>query len=89
MFAAALHDNNRAVLVGQKTAGKGTVAATRELSYGGAIRYTAASYSTPSGNAIDKNGVKPDIELSDISTLDENSDSLTSAIESALSILGN
>ena len=89
VFASALHDNNRAVLVGQKTAGKGAVAATRELSYGGAIRYTAAYYSTPSGNEINKNGIKPDIELSDISNLDENSDSLTSAIESAISISGN
>ena len=89
VFAAALHDNSRAALVGTKTAGKGSVAATRELSYGGAIRYTAAYYYTPSGNEIDKNGVKPDIELSDISNLDENSESLTSAIESAISISRN
>ena len=89
VFAAALQDNSRAVLVGAKTAGKGSVAATRELSFGGAIRYTAAYYYTPSGNEINKNGIKPDIELSDINDLDENSDSLTSAIDSAVSILGN
>ena len=89
VFSAALHDNSRAVLIGQKTAGRGTVAATRELSFGGAIRYTAARYTTPSGNPIDKNGIKPDIELSDINGLNMDSESLISAIESAISILGN
>lgn len=86
VFSAALHDNSRAVLIGQKTAGRGTVAAMRELSFGGAVRYTAARYTTPSGNPIDKNGIKPDIEISDINSLDMESDSLISAIESAISI---
>ena len=57
VFAAALQGNSRAILVGRKTAGKGSVAATRELSFGGAIRYTAAYYYTPAGNEINKNGI--------------------------------
>lgn len=86
VFASALHDNSRAVLVGQKTAGKGNVAATRELSFGGAVRYTAAYFFTPKGNEIDKNGVKPDIELTDINDLNYDSDTLTTAIGSAIAI---
>lgn len=61
VFACAMRDNQRAVCVGKTTAGRGTVQATRECSFGGAIRYTAAKYVTPSGNEIDGAGIKPDV----------------------------
>lgn len=86
VFVASLHDNNRAAVVGHKTAGKGTVAAMRELTFGGAVRYTAARYITPSGNYIQDNGISPDIEVSDVSGLSYDDSTLSSAIDSAVGI---
>ena len=61
VLASALQDNQRATLVGQTTMGKGSVQVVRELSFGGALRYTAAYYLSPQGRAIDGLGVAPDI----------------------------
>ena len=61
VVAASLQDSNRAVIVGQSTMGKGTVQITRELSFGGAISYTAAEYITPKGRSLNDSGVSPDI----------------------------
>ena len=61
VLASALQDNQRATLVGQTTMGKGSVQVLRELSFGGALRYTAAYYLSPQGRAIDGLGVAPDI----------------------------
>ena len=61
IFAAALQDHNRADVVGTVTFGKGTVQTVKELSFGGAIKYTIAHYLTPNGNDIDGVGVTPDI----------------------------
>lgn len=64
VLAAALQDNSRATTVGQTTTGKGSVQVTRELSFGGAIRYTAAYYLTPLGQQINGVGIVPEIEVS-------------------------
>lgn len=61
VLAAALQDNQRATLVGQTTMGKGSVQVIRELSFGGALRYTAAYYLSPQGRSIDGLGVAPDV----------------------------
>lgn len=61
VLASALQDNQRATLVGQTTMGKGSVQVLRELSFGGALRYTAAYYLSPQGRNIDGLGVVPDI----------------------------
>ena len=63
VLAAALQDNMRAQVVGQTTMGKGSVQVVRELSFGGAIRYTAAYYHSPLGHDIDGVGVVPDISV--------------------------
>ncbi len=60
VIAAALQDNQRAEVVGQTTMGKGSVQVMRELSFGGAIRYTAAYYRTPLGHDINGVGIVPD-----------------------------
>lgn len=60
VLAAAVQDNQRASLVGQTTMGKGSVQVVRELSFGGALRYTAAYYLSPQGRSIDGLGVVPD-----------------------------
>ena len=63
VLAAALKDNQRATLVGSTTLGKGSVQVTRDLSFGGALRYTAAYYKSPLGHNIDQVGVVPDIAV--------------------------
>lgn len=63
VVSAALKESQRATLVGTTTMGKGSVQVMRELSFGGAMRYTAAYYLTPEGHAIDKTGVTPTITL--------------------------
>ena len=63
VVAAALKDSQRATLVGVTTLGKGSVQVLHELSYGGAIRYTAAYYLTPEGHAIDQVGVTPSVTV--------------------------
>ena len=61
VVAASLQDNDRAVIVGQPTMGKGTVQMMRELSFGGAISYTAAEYLTPQGRTLNQKGVSPNV----------------------------
>ena len=85
-FASALRDNNRASLVGKISAGKGVVAATRELTFGGAIRYSAAQYVTAKGNEIQGNGVKPDISYDEINDAKYDDNSLKEVIESSINI---
>ena len=70
VIAGALQDGKRATLVGTNTMGKGTVQVVRELSFGGALRYTAAKYMTPLGYSIDGAGISPDVRVS----LDSDSD---------------
>lgn len=63
LVGAALQDHGRATVVGETTYGKGTVQDMRELSFGGAIKYTIAHYYSPDGTAIDGVGITPDIEV--------------------------
>ena len=61
IVAAALQDNHRALLVGQKTFGKGLVQSVRGLSDGSGMTVTIAKYVTPSGRYINHLGIKPDV----------------------------
>lgn len=70
VLAAALQESGRAEIVGEKTQGKGSIQAMQPLSFGGAIRYTAAYYLTPSGRQIDGNGITPNVETSHVATQD-------------------
>jgi len=65
IVAGALQDHRRAVILGDKTFGKGTVQSEIQLGRKGnqAIRLTTARYYTPSGQSIQERGVEPDIEL--------------------------
>ncbi|MCS6782469.1 MAG: S41 family peptidase, partial [Gloeomargarita sp. SKYG98] len=64
ILAGALQDNRRAVLVGTKTFGKGLVQSVRELQDGSGVAITIARYLTPNGRDINKEGIKPDVEIS-------------------------
>lgn len=61
IVAGALQDYDRAVIVGEKTFGKGSVQTIRELSFGGAVKFTTAHYLTPKKRVIDGKGLVPDV----------------------------
>ena len=61
IVAGALQDHRRAILVGTKTFGKGSVQTVMPLRGDGAMRLTTARYYTPSGRSIQALGVAPDI----------------------------
>lgn len=63
ILSGALQDNQRAVLVGSKTFGKGLVQSVRGLGDGSGLAVTIAKYLTPSGRDINKHGIDPDIIL--------------------------
>jgi len=63
ILAGALRDNNKAILLGTKTFGKGSVQTIIPLSDRSALRLTTAQYFTPSGKKIHGIGIEPDIEL--------------------------
>lgn len=64
IVAGALKDNGRALLVGRRTYGKGSVQSVIPLSNGHAIKLTTSRYATPSGTYINKQGIAPDVMLS-------------------------
>ena len=70
IIAAAVRDNERGTVVGEKTIGKGSVQVTTELTFGGAFRYTAATYTSPKGYLIDGLGISPDITVNSASNPD-------------------
>ena len=61
IVAGALKDHGRALLVGRKTYGKGSVQTVLPLSRGGAVKLTTSRYFTPSGASIHGKGIVPDI----------------------------
>jgi carboxyl-terminal processing protease len=63
IVAGALQDHHRAIIMGTRTFGKGSVQTIMQVTGGGAIRLTTALYFTPSGRSIQKEGIKPDIEV--------------------------
>jgi len=63
ILAGALRENNRAVLLGETTFGKGSVQTILPLSDGSALRLTTSIYYTPDGISIHEKGIKPDVEV--------------------------
>ena len=61
IVAGALKDHKRAIILGEKTYGKGSVQSIIPLSDGGGIRLTVSKYYLPSGKSISDVGVAPDI----------------------------
>jgi carboxyl-terminal processing protease len=73
IVAGALRDHDRAVVVGTRTFGKGSVQNIIELPDGGALKLTVARYFTPDGTSIQAHGIEPDmlVEQLDTSVLEE------------------
>ena len=63
IVAGALQDHKRAILMGVKSFGKGSVQSIIPLAGHGAMRLTTARYYTPSGRSIQAKGIEPDIEV--------------------------
>ena len=63
IVAGALQDQRRAIVLGTKSFGKGSVQSIIPLPDHGAIRLTTARYYTPSGRSIQAIGIEPDIEV--------------------------
>lgn len=63
ILAGALQDHHRAVVVGEKSFGKGSVQTVVPLRNNAAMRITTARYYTPSGRSIQAKGIEPDIEV--------------------------
>ncbi|GMQ87941.1 MAG: proteolytic complex protein CptA [Gammaproteobacteria bacterium] len=63
IVSGALQDHKRAIIVGSRTFGKGSVQTILPLSNGTAVKLTTARYFTPSGRSIQAEGIVPDIQL--------------------------
>lgn len=64
VVAAALQDRGRAVIIGSRTFGKGSVQEPSQLSDGSALELTVGRYFTPKGHSLDGVGIIPDVEVS-------------------------
>jgi carboxyl-terminal processing protease len=63
IVSGALQDNGRAILIGEKTFGKGSVQSVESLPGGASLRVTIAHWFTPKGVNINKAGISPDIQV--------------------------
>ena len=72
VLAGALQDHRRALIVGEKTFGKGSVQSVLNLRNGSGIRLTTARYYTPSGRSIQAEGIQPDVELAAVKIIENN-----------------
>lgn len=74
VFAGALQDHGRALILGERTFGKGSVQSVLNLRNGSGIRLTTSRYYTPSGRSIQAEGIHPDVEIPSLEIV-ENGDS--------------
>ncbi len=68
IVAGALGDNKRALIVGHRSFGKGSVQQVVKLGDGSGLKMTVARYYTPNGVSIQAEGIRPDIELESVDT---------------------
>ena len=74
IFAGALKDHKRAIILGENSYGKGSVQSIIPLRNGGGIRLTISKYYLPSGKSISEVGVSPDIIIKEKDEFELNSD---------------
>ncbi len=70
IVAGAMQDHKRAIIMGFKTFGKGSVQTIQELRNGSAVKLTTARYFTPNGRSIQAEGIVPDIKLRNLKVSD-------------------
>ena len=66
IVAGALQDDSRAVIMGSRTFGKGSVQTILPLANGAALKLTTARYYTPSGRSIQAEGIAPDVGIQNV-----------------------
>ncbi len=84
IVAGALQDHHRAVIVGRRTFGKGSVQSIFPLNDGSAVKLTTARYYTPNGVSIQAAGIKPNIELGQLRIGPESLDDMPIVREESL-----
>lgn len=72
VLAGALQDQGRALIIGKRTFGKGSVQSVLNLRNGSGIRLTTSRYYTPSGRSIQAEGIQPDVEITAIQVVPDN-----------------
>jgi len=85
IVAGAMQDHGRAVLMGSKTFGKGSVQTIQNLPNGGAVKLTTARYYTPSGRSIQAQGIEPDIITDNLRLTKREESGIDPITESSLS----
>ena len=70
IVAGALQDHSRAVVVGQRTFGKGSVQSVLPLRNGSAMKLTTSRYFTPSGRSIQAHGIDPDVFVDQVEVVE-------------------
>jgi carboxyl-terminal processing protease len=83
IFAGAIQDLKRGIIIGEQSFGKGSVQAVEKLSDDSSIRYTLAKWYTPLGRSINEVGIEPDIkvELTEKDAEEEKDPQLDAAID--------
>ena len=79
VLAGALQDHGRALIMGERTFGKGSVQSILPLRNGAGIKLTTARYYTPSGRSIQAEGIRPDLVVERVEILDANDQRLREA----------
>jgi carboxyl-terminal processing protease len=72
VLAGALQDHGRALIVGERTFGKGSVQSVLPLRNGSGVKLTTARYYTPSGRSIQAKGIIPDLVVEEVEIVDAN-----------------
>ncbi|GAB3674355.1 S41 family peptidase [Salinisphaera aquimarina] len=84
IVAGALQDDSRAVIMGTRTFGKGSVQTIIPLQNGAALKLTTARYYTPSGRSIQGDGIQPDVGIQDVNVTAAKSNGITPFSEADL-----
>ncbi len=85
IVAGALQDKGRAVIMGSRTFGKGSVQTIIPLQNDAALKLTTARYYTPEGRSIQAEGIKPDVEIQRVKVTAAEESSIAPFLESDLS----
>lgn len=90
ILATALKDSYGAVLVGQTSYGKGKVQQTYDMKDGSMAKFTSARWLRPTGDCIDKKGIKPDFEVAQTTQTNENGEEIIidTQLVKALEVIG-
>jgi carboxyl-terminal processing protease len=73
VLAGALQDHERALIVGEKTFGKGSIQSVLNLRNGSGLHLTTSRYYTPTGRSIQAEGIQPDVEIPSVKVIENES----------------